>query len=95
MLEPVVVNPETVSKKQSIKFGISRLIKNGSAPKSDIASQDRETIAKTLAHKYIALLGLYHMHQLTDDKKCRDADSESEDAFELVMIQRHKQRRKS
>ena len=46
MLEPVVVNPETVSKKQSIKFGISRLIKNGSAPKSDIASQDRETIAK-------------------------------------------------
>lgn len=57
MLEPVVVNPETVSKKQSIKFGISRLIKNGSAPKSDIASQDRETIAKPSRTNILRFLG--------------------------------------
>ena len=33
------------------------------------------------------------MHQLTDNKECRNTDSESKNAFELVMIQRHKQSR--
>ena len=43
MLEPVVVNPETVSKKQSTREGISLLKKNGSPPKKERMIQVRPT----------------------------------------------------
>ena len=36
---PVVVKPETVSKKASTKFGISPLMTKGSAPSADTLSQ--------------------------------------------------------
>jgi hypothetical protein len=44
IVEPVVVNPETVSKNASIKLGIYPLIKKGSAPKSDIRIHESATI---------------------------------------------------
>ncbi len=44
MLAPVVVNPETVSNSASIKWGISRLMKKGSAPNTDMTIQTRATI---------------------------------------------------
>ena len=45
-LAPVVVKPETVSKIQSIKFGISPLIQKGSAPKRDTAIHANDTVRK-------------------------------------------------
>ena len=46
MLAPVVVKPETVSKKASTKLGISPEITKGRAPKTDISTQARATTAK-------------------------------------------------
>ena len=46
MLAPVVVNPDTVSKKASMKEGISPEITKGNAPKIDIKSQENATITK-------------------------------------------------
>ena len=46
MEAPVVVKPETVSKKASTKRGISPPITKGSAPSSDIASHDSPTQTK-------------------------------------------------
>ena len=45
MLEPVVVNPETVSKKASTKLGICLLITKGRQPKRLSIIQDRPTMA--------------------------------------------------
>ena len=46
MLDPVVVNPLTVSKKASTKEGISPVITNGNAPNADINIHDNATITK-------------------------------------------------
>ena len=43
---PVVVKPETVSKKASIKHGISPPSTKGSEPSSDMESQESPTAAK-------------------------------------------------
>ena len=43
---PVVVKPETVSKKASTKLGISPLIMKGRAPSTDTLSQARAVIRK-------------------------------------------------
>ena len=44
MLDPVVVNPLTISKKASINDGISFVNTNGNAPNIDIRIQDKDTI---------------------------------------------------
>src|SRR5690625_2232020 len=44
ILEPVVVKPLEVSKKASIKEGISPLKTNGNAPKAETKIQERETM---------------------------------------------------
>ena len=46
MEAPVVVKPETVSKKASMKLGISPLITKGRAPMADTVSQVRAVIRK-------------------------------------------------
>ena len=46
MVEPVVVKPETVSKKASIKLGMSPESTKGSAPKRDIKIHARDTTAR-------------------------------------------------
>ena len=45
MVEPVVVKPETVSKKASIKLGMSPESTKGSAPKRDMKTHARATTA--------------------------------------------------
>ena len=57
IVAPVVVKPETVSKKASKKFGISRLITNGNAPINEAKIQESETIKKP-SFAYITFLGL-------------------------------------
>ena len=44
MLEPVVVKPETVSKKQSMKLGMAPLKKKGSPPAKDTTTQHSATL---------------------------------------------------
>lgn len=44
--DPVVVNPEIVSKKESVKFGIDPLRINGKHPKKENTTQTSETIIK-------------------------------------------------
>ena len=52
MLAPVVVKPETVSKKASTKWGMSPEITKGRAPKADISTQAKAITAKpSLAYK--------------------------------------------
>ena len=52
ILAPVVVKPETVSKKASTKWGMSPEMTKGRAPKTDISSQARATTAKpSLAYR--------------------------------------------
>ena len=46
IVEPVVVKPDTISKKASAKAGISPEITNGSAPNADISTHTSATIAK-------------------------------------------------
>ena len=46
MLEPVVVKPETISKKASATFGISPERRNGKHPNALIASQLSATESK-------------------------------------------------
>ena len=46
MLEPVVVNPDIVSKRLSIYEGIKPDIVKGSAPSSDIISQESDTVIR-------------------------------------------------
>ena len=46
MEEPVVVKPETVSKKASTYMGMSPVRTKGSAPKADMASHARATATK-------------------------------------------------
>ena len=46
IVEPVVVKPETVSKKASAKDGISPEMTNGIAPKTDISTQTSATMAR-------------------------------------------------
>ena len=46
IVDPVVVKPETVSKKASIKLGISPEITKGIAPNRDMAIHARDTTAK-------------------------------------------------
>ena len=46
MLEPVVVNPDTVSNQQSMNRGIRLLRKKGRAPNRDMTIQPREQITK-------------------------------------------------
>ena len=46
IVEPVVVKPETVSKKASTKDGISPEMTNGIAPKTDISTQTSATMAR-------------------------------------------------
>ena len=52
MLAPVVVKPETVSKKASTKFGMSPERTKGNAPNADISTHARATTAKpSLAYR--------------------------------------------
>ena len=53
MLAPVVVNPDTVSKKASIYEGICPLITKGSAPIAEIISHDRAVITKPSLALYV------------------------------------------
>ena len=54
---PVVVNPLTVSKKASVKDGISRLITKGNAPIADISIHVKATVAKpSLANMSLSFL---------------------------------------
>ncbi len=46
MVAPVVVKPETVSKKASTKLGMYPEIRKGRAPKTLISTQARATTAK-------------------------------------------------
>jgi len=46
MLDPVVVKPDTVSKKASTKDGVAPLMINGNAPKADIRTHASPTIIK-------------------------------------------------
>ena len=58
MVEPVVVKPETVSKKASIKDGISPEITKGSAPKTLISTQTSATMARPSRAKMVVFLGV-------------------------------------
>ena len=46
IVEPVVVKPETISKKASTKDGISPVMIKGSAPKTDSSTQTSATMAR-------------------------------------------------
>lgn len=55
MVAPVVVKPETVSKKQSKKLGMEPERRKGSAPKSDMAIHARATMTKpSLAYMVVS-----------------------------------------
>ena len=57
---PVVVNPETVSKRASAKVGIKSDTKNGSEPKIHITIHERATVMyPSFAYIYFDFGGLY------------------------------------
>ena len=55
---PVVVRPLTISNKASVKEGISPLMTNGSAPTSELATQQTATAINPSFEKKIIFLGL-------------------------------------
>ena len=60
MLAPVVVNPETTSKKPSRYDGIAPLIKNGSVPSALISSQDIATVISPSLTRMLFVCGFFH-----------------------------------
>lgn len=55
---PVVVRPLTISNKASVKEGIAPLMPNGTAPTSELATQQTATVINPSFEKKIIFLGL-------------------------------------
>ena len=55
---PVVVRPLTMSNKASVKEGIAPLMTNGTAPTSELATQQTATVINPSFEKKIIFLGL-------------------------------------
>ena len=59
MLEPVVVKPDTISKKASMMFGTAPEITSGKQPKKESAIHERETITKPSFAKRSVVFGFF------------------------------------